>query len=117
MNTCQSSYRRGWRWLALIALVVIGSGCARSCRSVPSIHLPAEASAPSLDSPDVATVDPVYHLVRPGQTLWWISRKYGVTVEEAGQHERSGRRRQIVSGPNNPDPRSSCGRVVLAGTG
>ena len=82
MNTCQSSYRRGWRWLALIALVVIGSGCARSCRSVPSIHLPAEASAPSLDSPDVATVDPVYHLVRPGQTLWWISRKYGVTVEE-----------------------------------
>ena len=62
--------------------MVIGAGCASSRRPVPSIHLPAEASARPVDSPEVTTADPVYHLVRPGQTLWWISRKYGVTVQE-----------------------------------
>ena len=59
------------------------AGCARSYRPAPDIPPQVKISAPSPDSAEKEAENPgVYHVVQPGQTLWWISRSYGVTVQE-----------------------------------
>ena len=70
-----------WHSCVLIGLVLVGAECGGTRRAVPDIHLPSKAATP-LDSPGEKASEPVYHLVQPGQTLWWISRKYGVPIEE-----------------------------------
>ncbi len=40
------------------------------------------ASAPDQDSTDAEESVGLFHIVKPGQTLYWISRHYGVSLEE-----------------------------------
>lgn len=66
--------------LATLALALGLAGCGRS-QPPPDIRPPV-ATGPDQDSPDKEESAGLFHIVEPGQTLYWISRHYGVPVEE-----------------------------------
>lgn len=68
-------------WLAPLALSLGLAGCGRS-QPPPDIRPPIEASTPQPDSTDEEGSAGLFHIVEPGQTLYWISRHYGVPIEE-----------------------------------
>ena len=68
-------------WLATLALSLGLAGCGRS-QPPRVIRPPIEAGTPQPDSTDDKESAGLYHIVEPGQTLYWISRHYGVRVEE-----------------------------------
>ncbi len=116
MGTCESSYqkstrslspRRRWHWFALIGLLVILPSCAKSRPPGPGIHLPSKAPAAAPDVTGVAIEEPVYHRVQPGESLWSISRKYGVTVEELVS----------LNSLSDPNKLSVNQRIQIPGTG
>ena len=116
MGTSESSYqksirvpsrRSGCYWFALIGLVIILPGCAKSRRPGPGIHLPSAAPTAAPDATDVEIEEPVYHQVQPGESLWSISRKYGVTVEELVS----------LNGLSEPNKLSVNQRIQIPGTG
>ncbi len=116
METSESSYQKstrvpspqtGWYWFALIGLMIILLGCAKSRRPGPTIHLPSATPVAATDATDVKTGEPVYHRVQPGESLWSISRKYGVTLEElVGLNSLS-----------DPNKLSVDQRILIPGTG
>lgn len=79
----------GWR-VAVLALVLGLGGCG--WWYVP----PAEEAAPPRKQG-------AYHTVLPGQTLWRISRTYGVDVEEIA----------VLNGINNPDRLLAGARLFI----
>ncbi len=68
-------------WLALLALSMGLAGCGRS-QPPPLIRPPIETGTLQPDSTDEEKSAGLFHIVEPGQTLYWISRHYGVRVEE-----------------------------------
>ena len=68
-------------WLAPLALSLGLAGCGRS-QPPPDIRPPIEAGTPQPDSTDEEESAGLFHIVEPGQTLYWISRHYGVPIEE-----------------------------------
>jgi murein DD-endopeptidase MepM/ murein hydrolase activator NlpD len=90
--------RRGGRALAASILAVAAAasaGCAPVHRraAIPATEVPlqpvAVAQQPVADRPErppeperSAAPDPVRHVVRPGETLWRISRAHGVAVAD-----------------------------------
>jgi len=67
-------------WLATLALSLGLAGCGRS-QGPPDIRPPV-ASAPDQDSTKAEESVGLFHIVKPGQTLYWISRHYGVSLEK-----------------------------------
>jgi murein DD-endopeptidase MepM/ murein hydrolase activator NlpD len=67
--------------LTTLALSLVLAGCGRS-QPPPDIRPPIEAGTPQPDSTDQEESAGLFHIVEPGQTLYWISRHYGVSVEE-----------------------------------
>ena len=79
---------RGWRSAPLALILALG-GCAWFGPA-------AEEAAPPKKQG-------VYHTVLPGQTLWRISRTYGVDVEEIA----------VLNGINNPDRLLAGARLFI----
>lgn len=63
----------------MIGLLIILPACAKSRYSGLGIHLPSKTPTTAAA---VEIEEPVYHRVRPGESLGSISRKYDVTVAE-----------------------------------
>jgi len=91
----------------LIGLLIILPSCAKSRLTGPGIHLPSEARTTAPVATDVEVGEPVYHRVRPGESLWSISRKYGVTVAELVNLNKLG----------DPNKLSVNQRILIPGTG
>jgi membrane-bound lytic murein transglycosylase D len=51
-------------------------------KAAPSVETPPKTTRPSPDPEPSAPASVVVHLVQPGDTLYAISRKYGVTVAD-----------------------------------
>ena len=68
-------------WFATLALSLGLVGCGRS--QPPDIRPSVETGRPEPGSADEEVESAgLVHVVEPGQTLYWISRHYGVPVEE-----------------------------------
>lgn len=85
LYTTSLQYRRGVVWLVVVFLLSAGvAGCASTHRSHPGpVSVPARPTlpeeAPVEQEPGLPEDAGVYHVVRPGQTLWRIARAYGLT--------------------------------------
>jgi len=94
--------------VALVAL--LAAGCAGSRRATPPASRPASAQTP-------------LHVVQPGETLWRISRRYGVSVESIVRANdiknvraiRTGTRLRVPGGRDST-PGASVGRRESAAT-
>jgi len=80
-NLKLSLFPSGRLWLLiLMAAAMFSSGCASRQAYYPPKSVPSsQPSAPPTTAPSGFTG--VYHTVREGQTLWRISRTYGVDLE------------------------------------
>ena len=94
-------------WITTLALSLAAAGCGRSPQPLPDVRPTVKVGTPSPDSAEKEVERPaVYHVVQPGQTLWSISQRYGLTVEELAR----------VNNISDPDRLFVDQRLLIPGT-
>jgi murein DD-endopeptidase MepM/ murein hydrolase activator NlpD len=78
-----------WRLACLSSAMILAASLL--CCAAPQ-RRPVEAAT------EIQESDGVYHIVRPGQTLWRIARAYGVSVEELATVNGIGNPARVAAG-------------------
>ncbi len=98
-----------------IILILFVAGCYLSGCTCPSCTLPSSSTCPS-PTPSASTPKPSYpyhiHVVRRGETLWRISKRYGVSLHDLMAVNHLEDPSHLIAGTRLIIPEHSVGKPV-----